>query len=188
MPAKRLVSFGSNSQRPHKSTVCFGLLNVRHAPTATNSAAPEADMARSGTAAFGLTPPVLRAHNAPSSKVARKPPANQTRDRLDHAASDARCARQPPRCSADGRPAPTTTRQMALRNAQTNRCGGHRSAHGLSADTPTAFSVHVGLAKGRMSQHRFFIVSPDDLCHQVKPIDQMKSKKHPEDPGQHGPE
>src|SRR5437660_5117749 len=47
---------------------------------------------------------------------------------------------------------------------------------------PTAISVHVTLAKGRMSQHRFFIVLPDDLCHQVKPIDQMKSKKNPEDP------
>jgi hypothetical protein len=85
------------------------------------------------TSALGLTPPVPRACNAPSSKVVRIPFANQTRDRLDHAASDAQCARQPPRRSADGRPTPTTTRQMALQNAQTNRCGGHRSAYGLSA-------------------------------------------------------
>jgi hypothetical protein len=40
------------------------------------------------------TRPVLRAHNAPSSKLcgSRLP---IKRDRLDHAASDARCARQP---------------------------------------------------------------------------------------------
>jgi hypothetical protein len=36
-----------------------------------------------------------------------------------------------------------------------------------------------------MSEHRFFIVLPDHLCHQVKPIAQMKSKKNPEDPGYH---
>jgi hypothetical protein len=90
-------------------------------------------LSRFCTSASGLTPPVLRAHNAPSSKVVRMPFANQTRDRLDHAASDARCARQPPRRSADGRPAPTTIRQMALQNAQTNRRAGHRSAYGLSA-------------------------------------------------------
>src|SRR6266496_5629634 len=73
------------------------------------------------TMALGLMPPVLRAHTVPSSKVARTPLANQTRDRLDHAASDTRCARPPPRRSADGRSAPTTTRQTALQSAQTNR-------------------------------------------------------------------
>ena len=57
--------------------------------------------------AFGLTPPVLRAHNAPSSKVAQTPFANQTRDPLGHAVSDARGVRPPPRRSADARPAPT---------------------------------------------------------------------------------
>src|SRR4029077_288395 len=40
----------------------------------------------------GLTRPVLRPNNAPSSKVVRKPSANQTRDRLDHAASHTQCA------------------------------------------------------------------------------------------------
>src|ERR1700730_7715149 len=95
---------------------------------------PEADIAGSVLhLGFGLTLPGLRAHNAPFSKVVRMLFANQTRDRLDHAASDVPCARQPPRRWADGRPAPTTTRRMALQNAQTNRCGGHRSVYGPSA-------------------------------------------------------
>jgi hypothetical protein len=59
--------------------------------------------------------------------------ANQTRDRLDHVASDARCARQPPRRSAGDRPAPTTTQLTARRNAQTNRHGDRRNACGWSA-------------------------------------------------------
>src|SRR3984893_6738174 len=85
------------------------------------------------TSALGLKPPVLRAHTAPSSKVARTPFANQTRDRLDRAASGAQSARPPPRRSANGRPAPTTTRKTALQNAQTNRHGDHRTAYVLSA-------------------------------------------------------
>jgi DNA-binding transcriptional LysR family regulator len=32
-----------------------------------------------------------------------------------------------------------------------------------------------------------FIVLPDDLGHQVEPIDQMKSQKNPEDPADHRP-
>ena len=46
---------------------------------------------------------------------------------------------------------------------------------------PKPFSAHATLANGRISQRRFFIVLPDDLCHQIKPIDQMKSNKDPKD-------
>src|SRR5580704_8284348 len=96
---------------------------------------PQADIAWSALHLGFLapTPPVPRAHNAPSSKVVRMPFANQTPDRSDHAVSNALCARAPPRRAADGRPAPTTTPQTALQNAQTNRRGGHRTVYELSA-------------------------------------------------------
>ena len=68
---------------------------------------------------LAITPPVLRARNAPSSKDVRTPFANQMRDRLDHAASDARCARQPPRRSADAGRHPPQDDGLALQNART---------------------------------------------------------------------
>ena len=61
-----------------------------------------------GCTAASLTPAVLRTRNALSSKVARTPFANQTRGRLDPAASGAQAARPRPRRSADGRLVPTT--------------------------------------------------------------------------------
>ena len=63
----------------------------------------KADIGQWGCTAASLTPPVLRTRNAPSSKVARTPFANQTRGRLDLAASGVQAARPRPRRSADGR-------------------------------------------------------------------------------------
>jgi len=47
-------------------------------------------LSRFCTLALSLTPPALLAHTAPPSKVVRTLFANQTRNRVDHAASDAR--------------------------------------------------------------------------------------------------
>jgi hypothetical protein len=49
-------------------------------------------------------------------------------------------------------------------------------------DASTPFSAHGTFLR---SQRRFFIVLPDDLCHQIKPIDQMKSHKNPNEPTDH---
>jgi hypothetical protein len=49
-------------------------------------------------------------------------------------------------------------------------------------DASTPFSAHGTFLR---SQRRFFIVLPDDLCHQIKPIDQMKSYKNPNEPTDH---